>query len=279
MEPIEFTSRLRTFYGILRPENAPIQLDRLVVWDQACGGFGIKNGNSVDEGERRYLSVLMEGFQNPRANTTNPSAYLMEDLEEGHPEFLGDRLDGWRLESVPGPVKNGSRSHLVHQWYRFRATSQSGFLDQNYEVWVNNPLVALGCLRMRVGAFPWTKSSELVGHLVKMGASFRTVKIVPPPYFLGAVEGRSVGLGLRRSDFRPSIHDFATYLDLLSQFARQPRAHAALLYGGIVWRLVQGLIPVEAAAGGPSFSESGGSLDWDSMCGSSVLLSVVLAME
>jgi hypothetical protein len=48
-----------------------------------------------------------------------------------------------------------------------------------------------------------------------------------------------VGLGWRYPDYKPDVVDYAAYESARDAFFRQPHARAALLKGGIIWRLAK----------------------------------------
>ena len=63
---------------------------------------------------------------------------------------------------------------------------------------------------------------------------------------------RSCILGWRQFSYEPDAVDYLAYETRRDAFLSQPRARAALLKGGIVWRLAREHIHVEDVLNGPS---------------------------
>ena len=74
-----------------------------------------------------------------------------------------------------------------------------------------------------------------------------------------------LGLGYRFSGYVPSKQDYETYKSIRNRFLSSPRARAAVLKGGIIWRLAKEAIPESAVLSGPStevYSTGAVESDW-----------------
>jgi hypothetical protein len=109
---------------------------------------------------------------------------------------------------------------------------------------------ALECVRRRLG--PHTVS--LAENLVERGIQFFTlsrvlVGSVPTSH---DVSHDDISLGYRPIGYTPHLADYAVYRCSLARFLHQPQARAALLKGGIVWRLAREFLDNDVVLMGPS---------------------------
>ncbi|KAG1881332.1 uncharacterized protein F5891DRAFT_1199601 [Suillus fuscotomentosus] len=100
---------------------------------------------------------------------------------------------------------------------------------------VPDPITAVMCLRRNWGS----DMREIALALLKRGMSFKTLQrmAVAPTLRRPLTELRTYTLGHRAPPFRAVYADYAVYEQLRHEFMNRPRARAAFLHGGLVWRL------------------------------------------
>jgi hypothetical protein len=144
------------------------------------------------------------------------------------------------------PLDIGSNSPIqVDIWsiqdgpilYNIRTTAP---LDTNVGRWVlvtTSATTVLECLRRRCGP----STIDIVLFLLKKGASFNTaVSAIDLPTSISCPSPeRFVGLGFRDADYKPDAFDYAAYEERRTTFLLTPRGRAAMMQGGIVWRLAK----------------------------------------
>jgi hypothetical protein len=119
----------------------------------------------------------------------------------------------------------------------------------SWELVLREAATALQCLR-----HDWGPSLvHIARHLLEMGIPFSTRLCVPPPYpTLRRGFHTNLGLGWRQQGYKPDYADYVAYATTRDSFLRLPHARAALLKGGIVWRLAIEVTGCFAALEGPS---------------------------
>jgi hypothetical protein len=108
---------------------------------------------------------------------------------------------------------------------------------------------ALECVRRRWGPH----FIDVANELYTRGYPFSTRLVGPQP--LTTPRPAINILGYRPKGYNPLPCDYAAYEALRDSFLATPRARAALLKGGIVWRLAKEVVPEVTVVNGPS-SES-----------------------
>ena len=91
--------------------------------------------------------------------------------------------------------------------------------------------------------------------LVKRGMPFHTIVPLSPRSSEAILEGRPEGLGIRPAGYVFTPDDYRVYVHRVQSLLSRPKARAALLLGGIVWRIameVLGEDAAELACAGPS---------------------------
>jgi hypothetical protein len=86
--------------------------------------------------------------------------------------------------------------------------------------------------------------------LIEQGVPFRTLLSLPHVHLPSTGRKRVTPIRLRGYRFTP--HDYAAYLRERAAILSQPNGHAALLQGGILWRLALQSLSPDAALQGPS---------------------------
>ncbi|KAG1718991.1 hypothetical protein EDD22DRAFT_963485 [Suillus occidentalis] len=108
----------------------------------------------------------------------------------------------------------------------------------NLLVWtlaIPNPITAVMCLRRNWGS----DVNQIALALLKRGIAFRTLQRMAcaPNFRRPLTELRTHTLGHQPSSFQATYADYVVYEQLRHEFMNRPRARAAFLHGGLVWRL------------------------------------------
>lgn len=100
---------------------------------------------------------------------------------------------------------------------------------------VPDAATALMCLRRDWGY----DIMEIARNLLQKGIAFKTLQpiAVPPCTRRPVMELRTYSLGYKPPTFSAVYADYVVYEQYRHEFMNQPRARAALLHGGLVWRL------------------------------------------
>jgi hypothetical protein len=264
---INLSDRLRFFHGYAPPPGfalAPCPQDK-ITWKQTCHVINhdpYLNESDGVEVDRRAVTLFSQVLCNWGASVPRAFAEL-HDLDVDH-------LPGFRHLHSPLQVEFVGVTHegYAHEgrtvrWYWLRFERPLPF-----HVVVAGALLAVGCIRLlQSGKFT---PLELVRYLASNGARFRTLSADAKPLERLGVVSKSIGLGLRDQGFIPGIMDFDSYEAALYHFFRQPRSRAALMHGGIVWRLAihyLGFEGIANVAAGPSFLLAGNERDAEHVSG------------
>jgi hypothetical protein len=105
---------------------------------------------------------------------------------------------------------------------------------------------ALECVRRRWGPH----FIDVANELYTRGYPFSTRLVGPQP--VTTTRPAINSLGYRPKGYTPLPCDYAAYEALRDSFLATPRARAALLKGGIVWRLAKEVVPEVTVLNGPS---------------------------
>ncbi|KAG2746306.1 hypothetical protein P692DRAFT_20876411 [Suillus brevipes Sb2] len=147
--------------------------------------------------------------------------------------------DVWDL----GPNTSLQISH-VHIQVSYAELSQCRFFIieprqfPNHVIWtlaIPDPITAVMCLRRNWGS----DLKEIALALLQRGMAFRTLQCmaIAPNLRCPLTELRTYTLGHRQLPFCAIYADYVVYEQLHHKFMNQPRARAAFLHGGLIWRL------------------------------------------
>jgi hypothetical protein len=89
--------------------------------------------------------------------------------------------------------------------------------------------------------------------LIHQGIPFRTLRLLAPTSSSISFPVIVKTIPFRLSDYKFTPYDYASYLRERSATLSQPNARAALLSGGILWRIAQEHLSIDAALEGPSW--------------------------
>jgi hypothetical protein len=114
---------------------------------------------------------------------------------------------------------------------------------------VRDAATVLECYRAKVGP----DRTQVVHYLLSQGIPFKTLIPGPAPPRFRHIPPIPSGLGSRVSGYVPTLLDYALYERDRASVVNGPYGRAALLTGGIIWRLArETLTDVTSAAAGPS---------------------------
>ena len=228
-------------YGI-QIRNGPytrLQLHERIDWDKAMRIMGEENRQVEDKRLEEAIPDMLQWLINmDRAGAADPPASLW-DLHPKNHLYLFRRSDLMSMVTVKDTNQDKVyliRSNLLH--------------SKNNTEWslvLLNPATALECLRRRWGPH----YSDIARQLLLRGCPFST-RIIGPKPMASYPRPYVTTLGHRPPDYVPHDCDYASYEALRDKFLQTPRARAAMLKGGIVWRLSWDAVGLEAALGGPS---------------------------
>jgi len=123
-------------------------------------------------------------------------------------------------------------------------------VPSNWFIILDTALSAVECLRR-----PEYKPEDIVSRLVKHGIPFRTIITGPPPAHRPPIF--YFGLGYCQMNYKPTTVDYIAYERARDDFLRGPRGQAALMKGGIIWRLAMQTLHADVVVAGPSESVYG----------------------
>lgn len=114
---------------------------------------------------------------------------------------------------------------------------------------IQDPIAVLDTVRRNLGP----DIENVVNFLVHSGIPFNTIvasNTYPPPPRLRL--SPPVGLGKRLRSWSPDPEDYRDYEEARDDFLRGPFGRAALLRGGIIWRLSKEIVPIYEVFDGPT---------------------------
>ena len=183
-----------------------------------------------------------------------------DQTRESPPPFLADTI---RNSPRPPPFQQPRRIEIrVSQiqkktWYLLYP-SQPPQYDVDYVVAVWDPLTVNQLMREGTGA----SSYQIAAVLLRKGCAFKTLRpyprspqlMWPSPAMPMFTESVPLGLGVRDiSVGKFTTKDYEQYLDMREEVLRSCDGRAALLAGGIIWRLaLDALCDKQITLDGPS---------------------------
>jgi hypothetical protein len=222
-------------------------------WDPSNVGGHIKA--PADEVWKKYgTNVLQDAVSYVNIEYKGPIANFVKSLLEYDLRDL-PRLQ-WDLSPFSFfPLSDVADHYFVRNQYEsggklvYTLSLQPHIQDNSdWVLTVYSATTVLQCIRA-------TRSmTDAARYLLKRGITFNTflpratlearVSAHPPP--------DHIGLGERHEGYIPGAADYEAYENARDAFLRSPRARAALLKGGIVWRLAMEFIEPGLVLAGPS---------------------------
>ena len=129
--------------------------------------------------------------------------------------------------------------------------------DWPWQIVLMDALTALEVLRRQWGP----DKAAVVRELVSRGMAFRTVRFCRAPRSATDTTDEEYsssrrGVQVCAMGHRPGLDDYKAYLLQREAVLSRPHARAALLKGGIVWRIALEVLSVEDAVLGPQFGDT-----------------------
>ena len=98
-----------------------------------------------------------------------------------------------------------------------------------------------------------SRKLDIVQELVRRGIRFNTAaSVAGNPRRISLGRWPCHGLGPRRAGYNPDLLDYESYVLTRDTYLRQPHCRAALLAGGIVWRLAFEALGISPVLDGPT---------------------------
>lgn len=137
---------------------------------------------------------------------------------------------------------------LDQSLYSIRGAVVPADRDVDWILIVPHPETVLQCVRAG-----WDSRLNVGRELVKRGISFKTMFHLPHPGNPPPLKKYPcIGLGSRDAGYKPDAVDYADYERSRDALLREPHGRAALLAGGILWRLAFDTLGITPALDGPS---------------------------
>ena len=207
-------------------------------WDTARRALGSNAGGSVHPDARNAIRELVGSFfEVAKGDIRHPHKTLW-DLDPRGDQYLFKRSN----VAISLCVEETSIGTVY--WLESRNLHPSR--NAPWRILVQDPATAIECLRRRWGPH----LVDIAFELYSRGMAFKTCLAVD--YCISLDRPAVIGLGYRLSGYTPSKQDYATCESIRNIFLTSPRARAALLKGGIIWRLARDVIPEAALLSGPS---------------------------
>ncbi|KAH9920995.1 hypothetical protein B0H21DRAFT_844338 [Amylocystis lapponica] len=235
----DFNIILRQRYGVYTPPQGPaLALPGSEKYTRALISriFVVKESDVPQDMQSHIANFLLRML----ANTENPDV----------PPQLWDMSP-----HSPRPLTTQRNSHLTitmqtvnsRNCYFVRITGRDDAVNEGWILVVYDAVTAVECLRM-----PHTDTREIARELATRGSPFNTFcRVTEDIYALHSPP--RVYLGWREKGWKATPADYRQYEECRNDFFRQERVRAALLKGGIVWRLaVESLGGTSLAMIGPS---------------------------
>ncbi len=142
------------------------------------------------------------------------------DIDRSHPEYL------WKFKStVTATPANLEFDGKTSTFYKLEVRGEQGF---PVDIFAADPIIALACMRMN-----FASGSDVLRFLLTQGCSFYTSS----SRLTSVRNSCDVPIvGWREVNYKPDLANYAVY-ELRVQALMEHRAAAALLKGGLYWRL------------------------------------------
>jgi hypothetical protein len=144
---------------------------------------------------------------------------------------------------------NVNITRLPNREYLIRGKTIDPSEHEGWVLVVSDPATALQCARSGWGP----RKLDIVRELVHRGIQFNTMESLPRnPKSIPSYTRHCHSLGSRPAGYKPDLLDYQSYERTRDSYLRQPHARAALLGGGIVWRLSFDALGISPVLDGPT---------------------------
>jgi hypothetical protein len=214
--------------------------------------------NTIPMASRTALSSFVDYLVQNR-----PVPAVLWDLDSQNPTPLRNDLN------PAVRVKPLTDNHVTYYFIQSMAPPSPS--DPNWDLVVQDPVTALECYRRDMGPsiISIATSFLLAGKPFSTRIRSEIPRTIPSH---PSSQRQFVGLGWREQGYKGDINDYAAYENQRAIFLAHPRLRAALLKGGIVWRLARHSVELSLAIAGPSdevfeygnfITDSHGTQLWD----------------
>lgn len=247
MEKVPLENMLFARYGVDPPAsyNATAISDA-VLFPQACGFLNLtkrKVSAHIEAATRDLITYLTSKAERPPSIPSICSDLLRSAYTNSLMTFTLVQVEG---QASP--------------WYLVTSRSR----DVGWKLVVKDALTACQIARLNLGPSRYEVAEYLLDH----GIEFKT--LLPCPYPIEQMwpapqmplfrKGVPLGLGIRPPNHQFSLLDYAIYEDMRDRLLQSPRGRAALMRGGIVWRLAMESLGFEDVLLGPDGNYTKGDL-------------------
>ncbi|KAH9921087.1 hypothetical protein B0H21DRAFT_767080 [Amylocystis lapponica] len=235
----DFNIILRQRYGVYTPPQGPaLALLGSEKYTRSLISriFVVKESDVPQDLQSHIANLLLRML----ANTENPDVPpQLWDISPQSPRPLTTQRNPHL--TITKQVANSRNCYFV------RVTGRDDAVNEGWVLVVHDAATAVECLRM-----PHTDTREIARELAARGTPFSTFRRVTEDSYALHSPPR-VYLGWREKGWKATPADYRQYEECRNDFFRQERVRAALLKGGIVWRLaVESLGGTSLAMIGPS---------------------------
>ena len=207
------------------------------------------NAPPVDDSDKKWIDARrILGYERDRALKSQYRATVISFVD-----YMTSRTNTSPIRDLTQNLdivqdSNINITQLPNGKYRITGKTTDPAEQEGWVLVVADPATALQCARSGWGP----KKSDIVRELLGRGIRFNTMETLDAnPRTLCAYLRRCPGLGYRPAGYKPDILDYKSYEELRDRFLRQPFGRAALLEGGIVWRLSLEALGIAPALDGP----------------------------
>jgi hypothetical protein len=226
-------------YGLIVGSIYSSANDSLPNWDVAKRALGGCEAQiPIHSHAKRAICELVASLIDIAKGNVGYSPKTLSDLNKDGEEYLLNKNNF----SISPRVENTNIGRVC--WIESRNLHPSR--NASWRLLIQDPATVIECLRRRWGPH----LVDIAFELYSRGIAFKTCLVIN--YRITHDRPAVIGLGYRLSGDVPSTRDYATYENIRNKFLSTPRARAALLKGGIIWRLARDVIPEAAVLSGPS---------------------------
>ncbi|KAG6807224.1 hypothetical protein H0H92_008358 [Tricholoma furcatifolium] len=210
---------------------------------------------------KRVREYLGDGHWPPTQRSPDPNIQTRESLQG----FFGYFKSSRDVSGIPAeihdvsqdssdvntrPLQFYARKEKLHGvlYYLIRSKAFSIPEDASFEIGLKNPAVLLEIVRRELGR----QHEDICNFLLDFGIPFKTFIPGPQKHLPAQMIPRYGGLGFRPQNYKPDVIDYRAYVASRDNLLRGPLGRAALMAGGILFRLASDSVSRDAVHYGPS---------------------------
>ncbi|KAI5117334.1 hypothetical protein M0805_001939 [Coniferiporia weirii] len=204
------------------------------------------NGDAQSEIIKRDITRLVQDIRDCRGEIGDVSSVLFDLAPQNEAHLLHKCNPYFRIEVLHHRryFRSESTRKMVQEDIKVYALRPTTTHTLSWVLTVTDPVAALECMRTCHDRI-W----KVCQYFVERGVPVKTVVCTPPARGQSpGTERRIKDLGWRHDNSRLDSSDYASYEKRVADFVQtNPRVRAAIMKGGIVWRVVVEAIGLEAA--------------------------------